>query len=153
MSHQNPLDPSGIHELRKRRISEVVLCRSRQHKPARTGWWDGTSQPNVNKHDQHHVQICSSDLNRLLRRVLCVYLPEDLSLHCDCSQINISTTLNLTVKRDECQQLKQADQSTHKTQIAQHEQKPKNVKLCCHSISTPWVLRGISELSHASYCH
>lgn len=105
----------------------------------------------MSKHDQHHVQMCSSDPSRFLRRLLCVFSPEDPSLHCDYGQINISTTLNLTVKRDECQQPKQADQSTHKTQIAQYEQNPK--KLCCHSISTPQILHGISELSHALYCH
>lgn len=132
---KTPLIPVGafFHEPRMRRIPEVVLCRRTQHKPASTGWWDGTSPHNMGK----HVQICSSDLNRFLRSLLCVFLPEDPSLHCDCSQINISTTLNLAVKRDERQQPKQADQSMHKTQIAQHEQKPRSVKLCCHSISTP----------------
>lgn len=152
---KTPLIPVGalFHELRKRRIPEFVLCRRRHHKAASTGWWDGTSLHNTSKHDQHHVQICSSDLNRFLRRFLCVFLPEDPSLHCDCGQINISTTLNLTVKRHECQQPKQANQSMHKTQIAQHEQKPKSVKLCCHSISTPLALHGIQELSHALYCH
>lgn len=155
MHHKTPLIPVGaqFYELRKRRIPEFVLCRRRHHQAASTGCWGGTSLHNMSKHDQHHVQICSSDLNRFLRRLLSVFSPEDASLHCGCGQINISTTLNLTVKRNECQQPKQADQPMHKTQIAQHKQKPKSLKLCCHSISTSLVLRGISELSHALYCH